>query len=449
MDQITILLTLAFTLFFFALISTIFFLVRKPSDNKQRHSRALHKAQGEVRRNPSNRPAKVAIARLYYQQEDWVDAHHAYRQLYGERLSHESVLPQELGQQLQYAIAAYRSKEISHAHKLFIQLKEVGLKSFEFNKYAGLCAYHQQEYTSALVVLKRAYELKQGDIEVRKYIAFTDYQLNNIHEARVKLEQMSGIANDPDAQYILGDIYLRNGNQEQAKHIFSALAKTDSHAPSALVALAEMARQDQDTPGALAYYARVSKLTRINGTPLEAEVLYNLGILSMEAGKLPAALKHFREVNRIHPNYKDVHTHIAKLKFSLENKMLSRYLAADLSEFDSIARTLIPLVLKSSVSEVTLLSDQRGASRDYSVTVPSADKRRTDNALLRFARTQSVSGEIPLREMYDKMSEGRFARGMFVTAGLFSREAQQFALARTIVLCPRDQLQSFLKKITA
>lgn len=443
-----ILLVAVFTLFLFALVLGVFFLsrTRTKSTGKPRNSRALHKAQAELKRNPNSRSAMVMIANLYYQQEDWIDAHYAYRQLYGDRFAEVSPLPQEFERCLHYAIAAYKSKDVDHAHRLLAQLKQIGQQSFEYHKYIGLCAYHKHEFSPALSAFKSAYRLKASDIEVRKYIAFTDYQLGNANEARTKLEVLNGIEHDPDVQYILGSIYVHKGEYVQATRIFSKLAKIDSHTASALIMLGDIAEKQHDLSKSLEYYTRASKITNLTGAEIEVGVLYRMSMLLMEMGKSPAALKRFREVDRLQPDYKDARAHIAKLNFSLEHKALGRYLSASQKGFSEIVSTLIPRILRVSPSEVTPLNDVRSSWYDYSVTIPSADKRRSETVLCRFARTQSDSGEVLLRDLYDKMHAGRFARGVFVTAGQFTVTARRFASTRTIALCDSDQLQSLLKK---
>lgn len=444
MDPATLLVTILFTALFVGIASVVLFKNgRMTASTKGR--RLLQRAQATLRRNPQDRNAMANIADLYYKAEEWRAAYQVYFALYGDQAVVGAFNTQAFQQYLQYAIAAYRDHRIDHAYRLLSQAKRSGIGSFEYYKYFGLCAYEKKEFPLALSCFQSAHELQPTDLTTRTRIALTHYQLGNISYARGKLQALSGVGHDPDVQYALGNIYLLAGEQKEAVATFSQLAKINSHAVSALIMLGDISHKQRNLSQALSYYTRASKLSARVGTTLEVEILHKISLLLVELNKSTTALKHLREIELLSPDYKNTRQLIARISLLLEDSTMKQYLRSPAGRFHNIANTLIPLLLRAPVSNITTLHSDHSTYQDYRVQMAFGARHTTEKILFRFVRTQGISGELSLRDFYEKMNAERFARGVFVTAGQFSDEAQNFAVTKTITLYSGDRLRVILK----
>ena len=67
--------------------------------------------------------------------------------------------------------------------------------------------------------------------------------------------------------------------------------------------------------------------------------------------------------------------------------------------------------------------------------------------MFRFYRTQTVIGDIYIREFHSKMRDAKCDNGTCVTMGSFSESAHKYIEGRPLDLIEKDQLSTVLKKI--
>lgn len=56
-------------------------------------------------------------------------------------------------------------------------------------------------------------------------------------------------------------------------------------------------------------------------------------------------------------------------------------------------------------------------------------------------------GEIPVRELLDRMAEEGATKGIFITSSRFSEKAQDLSKIRPLLLVEREQLETMLSKV--
>lgn len=445
MDPVTLLFTVLFT----ALIAGIALVVlfrRGRVAASTKGGRLLQRARAALRRNPNDRNAMANVADLYYKAEEWQSAYQMYLKLYGNKAVAGASSTQAFQQYLQYAISAYRDNHIDQAYNLLSKARASGIGSFEYHKYFGLCAYDKKEFPFALSCFQSAHELKSTDLATRTHIALTHYHLGNIQYARSRLQALSSAGYEPDVQYALGSIYLSDGDYKSAIAIFSQLTKVNSHSASAFSMLGDVSHKQHDLTQALNYYTRASKISAHADTTTKADILYRMSLLLVELNRSAAALKQLREVDLISPDYKNTRQLISRISTLLEDSTMNQYLRSSSRQFHDIANTLIPLLLHNQVADIETLHSEVGTYQDYRVNTESGVRHASENVLFRFIRTQGVSGELSLRDFYERMNAEHFTRGVFVTAGQFSGEAKNFAATRTITLYAGDRLRVVMRR---
>ena len=87
---------------------------------------------------------------------------------------------------------------------------------------------------------------------------------------------------------------------------------------------------------------------------------------------------------------------------------------------------------------------------DFLEFIGISRSKGTDFAcVLHLVRWTNTVGEIPVRELLDRMVEEGAAKGIFVTASSFSEKAQDLAKIRPLLLLERDRLETMLSKVYA
>ena len=414
---------------------------------------SMRTLQSTLHRDPKNRDAARALADTYYRQHKWRSAHQAYSSLYGETPQTAVSTPQEFDDRVQYAISAYMDRDIDHAHRLLSALKDWEQKSFEYYRYYGLCNYERREFPNALSNFQSARQLNDTDIEVHKYIALTNYYLNNIPAARTRLEILGADNEDPEVPYTLAHIYFKEGQMNKALNIFSNLAKTDSYSVVALLMMARIYKEQNEQARALQHYTRASRIIDSIGVKPEIGTLYSIGMLLNELEEPAMAIKYFIEIEQRKPGYRDTRELIEQLSRAIKSYTMQQYLRSDPAQLNTMIHKIIPPLLKSTpslpksqITNVTYLTTPDQSCHDYSVRVGGEDRRRAVRMLCRFLTSKGTTGEIPLREFCEKIDSERFNRGVFVTAGQFSGQAQTFAMNQVVTLCDGKKLQALLQR---
>ena len=73
--------------------------------------------------------------------------------------------------------------------------------------------------------------------------------------------------------------------------------------------------------------------------------------------------------------------------------------------------------------------------------------REDVTVIVHFARWTSQVGEIPVRDLLERMTEENAAKGYFITTSLFSAKAMKHAKVRPINLIDRHKLEEMLMKV--
>ena len=114
------------------------------------------------------------------------------------------------------------------------------------------------------------------------------------------------------------------------------------------------------------------------------------------------------------------------------------------SDFVALCRKFISAFYNNSFVKVEDVSVDSG----HVEIICSIENQKWDTKeIFRFYRSQTVIGDMPIREFHSKMRDLRCDAGFCVTMGSFSESAHKHAEGRPIDLIEKDQLSKILKKI--
>lgn len=185
----------------------------------------------------------------------------------------------------------------------------------------GRIETHQKDYPAAVGYFKEALRIRGDASDTYYYLAIA---LDNAGHADDAIKQLlTAIAFDPNfaqAQYYLGELYLKKGDKASASEHYRKAASVDPEAPEPQRALARMG-----TAGDLITKARGLEATDVGAAADLAIIATNVDPKSLEAWKTRGrllSLKHdaagalaaYEEASKIAPQDAEVKTAVSKLK---------------------------------------------------------------------------------------------------------------------------------------
>jgi tetratricopeptide (TPR) repeat protein len=256
---------------------------------------------------------------------------------------------------------------------------------------------------------RRCIQLDPSLVEAHFYYGLTLEKMRNFKDSLEEFQKaLGGEAFVFDTHVHMGNIYLELSNTTQAfEHFEHALEIGTSDA---------------------------KKLV---------EFKYNYGNYLVKAGDLKRALQLWKEVYAVSPEYKDTAEKIEIYSEVGRSENLTRLLTASKQDYLAAGLALCRLL------RVHVESHRYGKENFVEITGSMRQGREDVTVIVHFARWTSQVGEIPVRELLERMNEENAAKGYFITTSMFSAKAQKHAKVRPLTLIGRDRLEEMLSKVYA
>jgi tetratricopeptide (TPR) repeat protein len=248
---------------------------------------------------------------------------------------------------------------------------------------------------------------------------------------------MDAEPNDKECLFFLAQTYYELGQAENAVQIFTHLRPDPEVGPQAALFAGTIhynARQFDKAIEDLEIGVRHQKVA----PEVILEMKYRLANAYTQAQNMEAALRQYKDIRNLNPNYRDVADQIRRLSEFHSNKNLQIYMMAPTSEFVTLCRTLTGTFFpKASIKVVDVTVEKN----DYAdITCEVSTSKWDDTIVFRFLRSSGMVGELFLRDMQVRLKEMHAGRGFCITAGTFTPTAKQFVEARLIDLIEKDAL---------
>ena len=271
----------------------------------------------------------------------------------------------------------------------------------------GKLNYNLNYLERAKKSLRRAVQLEESMGEARYYYALTLEKMRNFKEA---IEEFHVVGKDKaftfDAHAHLGYIYIEMSNAVQAFENFEKALDIGSKDSKKIIALK-----------------------------------YDYANYLVSSGELNRALTLWKEVHAASPEYKDTAEKIEIYGEVGRSENLTRLMTSSKQDFlaagMALCRQLRIHVEKHKFGKenfVEFIGSMRQGREDATVVV-------------HFARWTSQVGEIPVRELLERMTDETAVKGFFITTSLFSAKAMKHAKVRPINLFDRHRLEEMLTKV--
>jgi tetratricopeptide (TPR) repeat protein len=426
------------------LIGGWYFMVAAPNSAKKKPAQTrvkdratvLREATRKLASNPKDPDALMALADIYFNDNDFDKASKTYSILSAMTTSNPDLDAYLIN--LRSGLCALKLGQTEEAYKSLLVAKAVRGEAFEVNYNLGVIEYQKKAYEKAVSALRGAVAVAGDHPGTLKYLGQSLYRLKSYKDAAGYLRKaMDAEPNDKECLFFLAQTYYELGQAENAVQIFTHLRPDPEVGPQAALFAGTIhynARQFDKAIEDLEIGVRHQKVA----PEVILEMKYRLANAYTQAQNMEAALRQYKDIRNLNPNYRDVADQIRRLSEFHSNKNLQIYMMAPTSEFVTLCRTLTGTFFpKASIKVVDVTVEKN----DYAdITCEVSTSKWDDTIVFRFLRSSGMVGELFLRDMQVRLKEMHAGRGFCITAGTFTPTAKQFVEARLIDLIEKDAL---------
>jgi tetratricopeptide (TPR) repeat protein len=415
----------------------------EPAGGRGDRAGMLREATRRLQQNPRDAAAHRDLAELAFDDQDWAEAYNHYAALVPLCATSREI--DEFAVNLRLGQSALKLGKTEEAYKHLQIARALREGEFEVNHQLGIMEFGRKNYGKATRYFELARRSRPDDVVTNRYLGHCLYNAKDYGQALTVLQRVLDFEpEDKRTQFALARSYLAVKQGEKALPIFTHL-RTDPElgALSALHAgtLHLNARCFDEAVADLEIGLRHENLAQ----PVLLELKYRMAEACLQKGEIPTAIRLWKEIALLQPDYKDARDKIATYQELNTNRNLQTFLLAASSEFIALCRKLSVRYFSNAATKLLNISLQRSEYVDILAQVRASQSE--DLTLFRFVRSTGAVGELLLRDFYARIKEVRATRGVCVSAGNYTEQARQFVEARMIDLVDGESLPKLLKRL--
>jgi tetratricopeptide (TPR) repeat protein len=433
------LLTIAFVLLFSR---------ERTKENRVRSHRrdrdqVVRDATRRLAQDPRDVPALRDLAEITFEEQDYINSYKHYRFLVSLCGANPEI--DEFEANLRLGQSALKVKKGEEAYKHLIFARSLRPDEFEVNFNLGLIEYMQKNHQKSSEYFRIAHSQRPDDVATNRYLGHSLYSQHAYSDAIEVLQRVLDFEpEDKKAQFLLAKSHHAVKQNDLALQIFTRLrTDPDIGAISALHAgILNTNAKKFDT--ALEDFDIGLRHENVNQAVF-LELKYRLADVYLKTGELSGAIRLWKEINTLQPNYKDVAEKINQFQEVHTNRFMQTFLMGASSEFITLCRRIATRYYANSNTKLVNISLRKGEYADILAHVRTPQWE--DQVLFRFVRSQGAVGELLLRDLYVRAKDIRAPRAVCVIGGTFTEQALGFVEARMIDVVEKDDLFKILKKL--
>lgn len=414
----------------------------KDKIKKKGETYLIKEAEKKLTHDPHNVNSLEFLGNISYNNKDWEKTWNIYKTLYDISAAHKEI---DVGKtSLRMGIAAFYLKKQNEAvNALIIAVKRIP-DSFEGLYYLGRALFEVGTYDKAAFCFKKAKILKPENNELNQYIGLSLFKLQKYRECIPFLKKV--LEEKSENKEILFDIAVAMseiGINERAVKIFMHLRPDPVYGAQSCVEAGKIHERNRDYLSAVQDYEIGMKLQNVPEQTM-LTIKYRCANSYIQMKEISKALALFKQIQMVKTGYKDVDALVVRYNELNQNKNLQTYLMAGTSDFIALCRRFVSTYHKDcfvKIEDVQVISQ----SAELVCTVESS--KWSTKELFRFYRTQTVIGDIFIREFHTKIRDLKCDNGVCITMGSFSDSSHKYCEGRPIDLIEKDELCKILKKI--
>ena len=412
------------------------------SVQKRGMSAVVKEYEKKLAHDPHNVEALSALGDVYYNDQNWEKVLNIYKVLYELSSAHTEIVIADVTRR--WGIAAFFLKKYDDAiNILLLSVKKVP-DSYETNYYLGCAFLEKQVYEKAAYCLKKCRLIAPENTEVSKQLGLCLFKSQKYRDSLPYLKKALDV--EPENKELLYDMAVsmsEAGMGDKALKIFVHLRPDPVFGAQSCLEAGKMHERIKDFQAAIGDYEIANKLENVPDQ-LALQIKYRCANCYINSNNIPKGLVILKQIQAVHPNYKDVDALVARFQELNQNQNLQVYLLSGTSDFVALCRKFITVFFKDAFVKI---EDVSVASESIEIICDVESNKWEAKNMFRFYRTQTVIGDIYVREFHAKMRDAKCDNGYCVTMGTFSESAHHYTEGRPIDLIEKDALCAALKRI--
>jgi tetratricopeptide (TPR) repeat protein len=409
---------------------------------RKNNSAIIKEATKKLSHDPRNIPALTALGDVYYTAMEYAKAMPMYKNLCEQTSVHPEIDSKMVN--LRYGVCAFKNNLIDESGSALAKVLKLEPNNFEANFYIGKVLYVKKDYEKTIACMKRAAVTNGENQEVRQMLAYSLYHAKKFRESLPQLKKVcEDSPGNKEALFYMASAMEEAGMADKALKIFMHLRPDPTFGAQSCLAAGTYHAKIQQNDKAIEDLEIALKLENVE-PELKVSILYKLAQTYISTNAIAKALANLKQINMLHPNYKDVPALISRYQELTQNSNLQAYLMSGTSDFVALCRKFIAAFHADAfvkIEDISVAAD----SIEILCSIQSARWENTE--LFRFFRSTSSVGELYIRELHSKMRDIKCDKGCCVTAGSYTEEAKKYVEGRPIDLVEKAKLVSVLKKI--
>ncbi|MCR4742510.1 MAG: tetratricopeptide repeat protein [Treponema sp.] len=409
---------------------------------KKGKSAILKEAEKKLTHDPHNVLALKTVGEIHYNDKNWEKCWNVYKTLYDISAAHIEVDVAKAAGRM--GIAAYNMGKIEDAtNSLMISVRK-NPEDFDTNLYLGKALFDKGTYDKAIYCLKKARTLNTENIEVLRLLGLSFFRCQKYRDSLPFLKRaLDERPDDKETLFNMAVAMAECGMGDKALKIFMHLRPDPLFGAQSCLEAGKMHEKVKDFKSAVADYEIAMKLETVPDNIL-VQIRYRCGNDYIAMNDISSGLACLKKIQASTPGYKDVDQLVLRYSELNQNKNLQIYLLSGTSDFVALCRKIISTYHGDCFVKV---EDVEVASECVEIICSVENPKWQAKEIFRFYRTQTIVGDMFIREFHGKVRDSKCDKGVCVTMGAFSESGHKYIEGRPIDLIEKEALQKLLKKI--
>jgi len=306
--------------------------------------------------------------------------------------------------------------------------------------YLGIISRNRDELQKGVEYFTHAIQLRPKFAFAYLELGKLNFQLTHFEAARKAL--MKAVSEDPDlveAHYYYGILLEKDRSFKKSIEEFEAALQEERFKFSSYFHLGLIHMELFDRELAFDFFEKALEL----GTPDQQELLdlkYRYANFLVDSGNINGAIELWNQIQSAQADYKDTESKLRIYTEVSKSTNLSRFITSPKQEFLETGRALCGLLHMN-------IEDYRFGEENFIEFKGMLSAGRGERmCIVHVARWTNQVGEIPIRELLERMAEENATRGIFITSSKYSEKAMELSNIRPIELIARERLERMLTK---
>lgn len=413
----------------------------KPSYRKGKNV-AIKDFEKKLAHDPHNVAALEGLSEIYFEDKDWEKVYTTNKNLYDLSSAHVEINIAKVTRKM--GVAAFNLGKYNEAINALMLSAKKETDVYETSFFLGRAFFEAGVYDKAVICFKKCRLISPDNSETVKYLGKSLFKMQKFKESLPFLKKaLDEYPDDKEMLFNMAVAMAESNVNDKALKIFIHLRPDPVFGAQSCLEAGKMHEKSKNYTSAIQDYEIGMKLPNVS-PQLILQIKYRCANAYINTNNISKGLVLLKQIQGMHAGYKDVESLIVRYQELNQNKNLQTYLLSGTSDFVALCRKFISAFFKDSFVKV---EDVTVASESVEVICSLESNKWESRALFRFYRSQTVIGDIYVREFHSKMRDSKCDNGYCVSMGDFSDSAHKFTEGRPIDLIEKDELCKILKTI--